>query len=205
MSHSPTLLGLYQPGTTLLHRAPTGAKMLALLLIATIIVVWRSPAVAVGALVVSLICVVWSGTNLRAFWRALRPLVLIAGLLFVFQWWYADVLHAVQVVARLLAVVVLATVVTATTSSDAILDGTVRALRPFRRVGVNPERVGLAVSLMLRAIPSLLEIATESREAARARGLDRNLRALLVPMVIRSVAHARATGDALAARGIGDD
>lgn len=205
MSRPPTLLGLYRPGTTLLHRAPTGAKLLALVVAGTIIVVWRSPAVAVGALVVSIGLVLWSRTDLRAFWRALRPIVLIAALLFAFQWWYADVLHAVQVVARLLAVVVLATVITATTSADAILDGTVRALGPFRRVGVNPERVGLAISLTLRSIPSLLEIAAESREAARARGLDRSLRALLVPMIIRSVAHARATGDALAARGIDDD
>lgn len=205
MSRAPTLLGLYAPGTTLLHRLPVGVKLLGLLAAGTVLVVWRSPAVAVGALAVALGLILWSRTDLRAFWRALRMLVLIAGLLLAFQWWYADALHAVQIVARLLAIVVLATVVTATTSADEILDGTVRALGPLRRIGVDPERVGLAISLMLRAIPTLLEVAGESREAARARGLDRSLRALLVPMVIRSVAQARATGDALAARGLGDD
>ena len=44
-----------------------------------------------------------------------------------------------------------------------------------------------------------------TRDAARARGLERNPRAYLTPLVIRVVAHARATGDALHARGIGDD
>ena len=37
-----------------------------------------------------------------------------------------------------------------------------------------------------------------------ARGLERNPRALTVPVVIRAVAYAQQTGDALAARGIGE-
>ena len=41
--------------------------------------------------------------------------------------------------------------------------------------------------------------------AARARGLDRNLRAYATPLVLRMVAHARHTGEALQARGLGDD
>ena len=44
----------------------------------------------------------------------------------------------------------------------------------------------------------------QTGDAARARGLERDPRARLVPLVVRSVAHARATGEALDARGIGD-
>ena len=58
---------------------------------------------------------------------------------------------------------------------------------------------------MLRSVPALLTTATEVRDAARARGLDRSPRALLVPTAVRTVARARATGEALAARGIGDE
>ena len=86
-----------------------------------------------------------------------------------------------------------------------MLDAIKRGLGPVRRVGVNPERVALAFSLMIRAIPGILEIAHETRAAAKARGLERNPRALLTPMVIRTVAHAYDTGAALHARGIGDD
>ena len=57
---------------------------------------------------------------------------------------------------------------------------------------------------MIRAVPLTLDLATETREAARARGLERDPRARLVPLVVRSVAHARATGEALDARGIAD-
>ncbi|HET7414781.1 MAG TPA: hypothetical protein VFI97_03695, partial [Arthrobacter sp.] len=45
---------------------------------------------------------------------------------------------------------------------------------------------------------------TDVRDAAKARGLERNPRALLVPVVINAVAYAKQTGDALAARGLGE-
>ena len=70
---------------------------------------------------------------------------------------------------------------------------------------VDPEAVALAFSLTLRAIPTTIAIADETRDAAVARGLERSPRARLTPLVIRVVAHARATGEALQARGIGDD
>jgi biotin transport system permease protein len=50
----------------------------------------------------------------------------------------------------------------------------------------------------------LVGTTLESRDAARARGLDRDPRALVIPAAVRMVGHARATGDALAARGLGD-
>ena len=63
----------------------------------------------------------------------------------------------------------------------------------------------LSVGLFLRTIPVLARMSLETRDAARARGLDREPRAILVPAAVRMVAHARATGDALAARGLGEN
>ena len=88
---------------------------------------------------------------------------------------------------------------------DELLDAIVRGLGPFRRLGVNPEKVALAFSLMLGAIPAIFQIFHETREAAKARGLERSPRANLSPMAIRVVAHGLDTGAALHARGIGDD
>jgi biotin transport system permease protein len=42
------------------------------------------------------------------------------------------------------------------------------------------------------------------RESARGRGLDRDPRAVVVPTVVHVVGYARATGEALAARGLTD-
>ena len=57
----------------------------------------------------------------------------------------------------------------------------------------------------MRAIPGVQELARDTAEAAESRGLGRSLRARTVPLVLRTVAQAQLTGEALAARGIGDD
>jgi biotin transport system permease protein len=86
-----------------------------------------------------------------------------------------------------------------------LLDAVVAAARPLRWVGLSPERFGLAVSVMLRSVPYLAGAFGDVRDAARARGLERNPMAHLTPVVVRAVGYAQATGDALAARGLGDD
>lgn len=202
MSH--LLLGQYRPGTTLLHRLPAGAKLLGLFVLSGVVVLVRSPTLAVAALAAVLGLVAWSGLGVRRTLGVLRGIALVAVLLGAFQVWQRGWPRAVESVGDLVALVLLATVLTATTPVDGVLDAVTRALRPFRRLGVNPDAVALAFSLTLRSIPTTLAIATETRQAALARGLQRDPRALLVPLVIRVVAHARATGAALHARGLGD-
>ncbi|MFV0434144.1 MAG: energy-coupling factor transporter transmembrane component T family protein [Leucobacter sp.] len=110
-----------------------------------------------------------------------------------------------EVVGGLLALILTASALTASTAAADMLDTIAWALRPLRPLGVDPDRVALAFSLVIRSIPSILGIARETRAAAKARGLERNPRALVIPLVLRTVAHAHLTGEALAARGIGED
>ncbi|KHL15106.1 biotin transport system permease protein [Mumia flava] len=199
------MIGLYRPGDTLLHRMSVGATLLALALTAVVVTWVRGPVAAVTGLLVVTGVAVYAGLSLRECVRALRPILLVAAALAVFQAWQATWQRAVEVPVDLLTLVLAAAVVTATTPVDAMIEAIVRWLGPFRRLGVHPERVGLAFALMLRSIPALLELGHETRDAARARGLERNARAVLIPFVLRAVARAQDTGDALVARGIGDD
>lgn len=200
-----TLLGLHQPGGTALHRMPAGAKLLALLAIGVVVVVVRGPWTGVAFLGGALVLVLWARMGLRVLGRTLRGLLVVAVLLAAYSTWQLGWERAVEVVADLLALVLAATVLTVTTPIDEMLDAITRGLGPFRRLGVDPERVALAFGLTIRAVPVTIDLATETRDAALARGLERDPRARLVPFVIRVVAHARDTGAALQARGIGDD
>jgi biotin transport system permease protein len=197
-------LGLYSPGSTWLHRLSPGWKILALAVLSVVLTVWRMPVVGLTALGVAVLLLVATGAPLRQTGRALLPVVLVGVVLGAFQWWSRDLSTALAVSGTLLALVVMATVVTVTSPADRVLDTVVRAARPLRHVGVSPEVVGLTVTLMLRSVPLLVELAWEVRDAARARGLERSPRAYLVPFVLRTVARAHRTGDALAARGILD-
>ncbi|HVK28297.1 MAG TPA: energy-coupling factor transporter transmembrane component T [Nocardioides sp.] len=203
MTASP--LGDYQPGTSALHRLPVGAKLLGLLALSALGVALRSVPTTAALLVLGVAACAVAGVRLRGAARALRGVAIGLALLAAYQTWQADGERAFVVTGSLVAMVLWATAFTTTTSIERLVDAITRWLGPFRRVGVRPELVALAFSLLVRGIPLTLEIAAETRDAARARGLERNPRAYLTPLVIRVVAHARATGEALHARGVGDD
>lgn len=198
-------LGLYHPGSSLLHRAPAGLKLALLAVFALVVVLADGPASALVALGVALLLQLVSRVPWHRTTRGLVPTLVIAAMIGGYQWWARDWQTAVEVAVDLVALVLVSTLVTATTRADALLDVLARMGRPLRHVGLSPELFGLTVGLFLRTIPVLVRTTTETRDAARARGLERNPRAVLVPAAVRMVAHARATGDALAARGLGED
>lgn len=198
------LLGNYSPGTSWLHRLPAGAKLSSLFVAGLVVALWHSYVGALGLLTVSILALATTSTRLRPVLRSLRMLLLVALLLGAWHVWQSGWAQAVEVVADLLALVLMAIAVTASTPVDEILEVIARLVGPLRFMGVDPERVALAFSLALRAIPATISLAEETRDAARARGLERDPRARLTPLVLRTVAHGRATGEALHARGVAD-
>nr|WP_243892176.1 energy-coupling factor transporter transmembrane component T [Dermatophilus congolensis] len=100
--------------------------------------------------------------------------------------------------------VVAASVVTATTRTVEMMDAVVVGVRPLRCVGVDADRVGLVFSLVLRSVFVVAGIVEEVGQARKARGLERSFRALLVPVVVRTVRHGERMGEALVARGVDD-
>ncbi|WP_199421838.1 energy-coupling factor transporter transmembrane component T [Actinotalea solisilvae] len=197
-------LGLHQPGTTWLHRAPTGAKLLGLAVVGVAVVLLTGAAASLGLLALAAAVAASARLRWRPTARAVAPVLLVAAVVGGYQWWRRGPAVGVEVAADLLTVVLVAVVLTATTPADRLLDALARAARPLRHVGLRPETVALAVGLMLRAVPALVRTSLEARDAARARGLESDPRAVLVPAAVRAVGRARRTGDALAARGIGD-
>jgi biotin transport system permease protein len=136
--------------------------------------------------------------------RALRALLLLAVAVAALQWWSSGPERAVESLLDLLTLGLLGLTLSHTTAVTDMLDAFVRWITPLRRFGVDPERVALTVGLAIQSLPATLTLALETRDAARARGV-RTPRAYLTPFVIRVVARAHETGDALHARGIGDD
>ncbi|MFE6649743.1 CbiQ family ECF transporter T component [Nocardioides sp. NPDC057772] len=197
-------VGLYRPGDTVLHRLPVGAKLLGLAVISVSIVVLRGPLLAVGFLALAVVLALVGRLDLAATARALRAVLVIAVVVALLQWWLFTLPRAVESLLDLVSLALVALTLTVTTPTTEILDAVVRWIRPLRRVGIDPERVALTISMAIQALPGTLTIAQETRDAARARGLGRSPRAYLTPFVIRVVAGAHETGDALKARGLGD-
>ena len=197
-------LGVYQPGTTPVHRLGAGPKLAALAGLGLVLVARPHWLVAAIALVLVLGIALLARLRWRDSARGLVPVGVFLIALAGFQVWQRGWELAVQVSATLFALVLAGTVLTATTPSDRLVDLLVRGARPLARLGLDPEAFALAVALMLRTIPALFEVVSESRDAARARGLERSPRVVLVPSAVRTVARAHAVGDALAARGLAE-
>lgn len=198
-------LGAYLSPPGPLHRLRPGLKLAGLFVFALAVMLstgWINTVIFLAAAVALALL---AGLRGRDFWRVMRGFALIAVPLFVFQLWNGGWIRGNEVVGDLLALILAASAVTASTKASAMLDAIAWALRPLARFGVHTDRIALTFSLAMRAIPGVQQLSRETAEAARARGLDRSLRARTVPLVLRTVAQAQLTGEALAARGIGDD
>ncbi len=197
-------VGLYEPGSSPLHRLGAGWKFLGLLGFAVLLFAFAAPIPLLG--LVGLVVLGYAVARLRArrCWQATRFVVPMLTLVFLLQWWMLDLDSAAVVSLRLLAAIGAANLFTLTTKVDDLVTAVQRGLRPLRRIGARPERVGLLIGLTMRAIASLSAIARETREAQRARGAQRSVSAFAVPFLVRTLRHADELGEALAARGVDD-
>lgn len=198
------LIAGYHSGNSVVHRAPLWLKAAALLAVAVACFAGSSAAVTTATL--AAVVVVHAAARLPAarLWKPVRLMLVFLLLIGGYQWWQSGPLTAWRVVAAILATVLAANLLTATTPVETLLDGLAKLVQPLRRLGADPERFALTVSLMLRSIPFIIGAFDDVRDAARARGLERNLRARTLPVMISTVAYARQTGEALAARGLGE-
>ncbi len=198
------LFSLYVPGTSPLHRLPIGYKYLLLLILTVPALLVGNPVVSLVALVASLALLASCRTGLRHAWTLPLALWVLVAFLAGYQVLIGRPDLGFVVGANLVTAVYASRILTLTTPGPALIDALVAALRPLERFGVEPDLVGLAVAIMVRSVPLLLDSFDQVRQAARARGRERNLFLLVTPVVVRAVGQAQATGAALAARGLGE-
>ena len=202
-------LALYVPRATPVHRAPAGLKLLVLTALGLLLFAVPTLPVAGGALLaVLLLGLAAARLPAMLFARQTRTLLWWLIALLVFQILTSDLATGAVAVLRLLALVLAAAVVTATTRVTEMVAVVERLCAPLSLVGVRPARIGLVIAMALRFIPVLAERADAIREAQAARGgAVRGLRAtatLAVPLLVSVLRMADTVGQALDARGADD-
>ena len=199
------LFGTYRPRGSAVEGWPVGVKYAALVSLGLPAFVARAWPVTLAALVMvaTLLLAARLGAR-RALGLPLAFLVLLAVVAGVNAWTSGPVVGAVMVGNLTLAVWV-SRLVVMTTPVPVLIDALVRATRPLARFGFKPERFGLTVLVMLRSIPYLAASFEQVGQAVAARGLRGQWGPRATQVVVRAVAYAARTGDAMAARGLGDD
>lgn len=205
MNAHASLLGLYEPGEGWLFRLGTGVKYLLLLAVTIPPLAAGTWWVTAAALAVVLALLWTSGVTPV---RALRIGWVLWMLLAVMAAYHLISLNPTAAVVQsgnILVAVLAARMLTLTTSTPVLMDALARGLAPVRWLRIDPQQVALAVALMIRSVPYLIGSIDDARDAARARGRDRNPALLLTPVVVGAVAYAERTGEALHARGLPED
>jgi biotin transport system permease protein len=202
-------LALYVPRPSPVHRLPAGLKLLALAGLGVLLFALPTLPVA-GASLAGVLLVGLLGARLpvRLLARQARAVAIWLVALFVIHALVTDVVTGAMTVLRLLALVLAAAVVTATTRVTAMVAVVERVCWPLRFVGVRPARIGLVLAMALRFIPLVAERADRIREAQAARGGRvrgvRRLSATVVPLLVQVLQLAHTVSEALDARGAED-
>lgn len=194
-------LGLYVPGDSALHRAPAGAKLVALVVLGVAAFQLASPAWMAGAVGLVVLLGALAGVPPRTLLAHARPALVMLAVIFAAHTVIATWEEGLLVVLRFGLLILSATLVTLTTRVADMVGVVERVCGPLRRVGVSPARVGLVLALAIRFVPVLAEKLREIREARWARGVDRPTVMVLVPLLIKTLRFADQTAEAIDARG----
>ncbi|WP_040164493.1 energy-coupling factor transporter transmembrane component T family protein [Microbacterium gorillae] len=195
------MITLYRPGRSPLHRVHAAAKLAALVVLAASVSFFSTVLAGLAALgVVLLGCIVARlGARFLAqqVWAARWPVLMIG----VSLWFFVAPADAVVGALRILALLLAAALVTATTPMGDVLGVVTRVAGPLRRFGVDPRRVALVLQLTITLIPVIASFAHRIRDAQTSRGVRPGVRFVL-PLLVMSLRHADGVADALTARGV---
>jgi biotin transport system permease protein len=198
------LTGAYVARRSWLHRLPAGAKLLGLAVVCVALLTVREP-VGVSVAFVATLALYGAGRiRWSEAWTQVRPLRWFVLMILVVQLLVTDWMTAVSLTTRLVLAVALAGLVTLTTKTGELMAAMERGLAPLRRLGLDPVRVSLLMSLAIRSVPVVAGIAQQVRDAQRARGVERSIKAFAVPLVVGVLRYADTLGEALQARGMDD-
>jgi biotin transport system permease protein len=190
---------------TWLHRVPAGVKLAALALLSAFLLPVNDWRMLAGALALIVLVYAGFGRAGAARLKLLRPLLplllIVGGVQAVTGGWQAGAV----VTLRLLALLLLADLVSMSTPMSALMQALTPALRVLRPLGVQPRKVALAVALVLRFVPVLLMRWREREEAWKARTRRRIPPRLVAAFVADILQLADRVAEALDARGFDRD
>lgn len=227
-------IGQYFPTNSPIHRLDPRVKISALAALASVIIAQTSARASIVGLLVTLALVALARVDLRFALRGLAPsapiLALLALLQLAFGWgarasacdalWSLGIVNvttcsveAVSVLlARLVALVLLTSLLTFTTTLSELTRGIEWLLRPLQRVGVPADELAMVFTLALRFVPTLALEMEKLLKAQAARGANiasganpiartRQLLPVLVPLFINTLRRSEDLIAAMEARG----
>ncbi|MGI6607893.1 MAG: energy-coupling factor transporter transmembrane component T family protein [Erysipelotrichaceae bacterium] len=221
-------LGKYIPLNSFVHKLDPRTKIVAMMILLVTIFI---PAgfIGYGIIGVFLIMALFlSKLSFSFIWKSFKPTLFMLVFLLVinmfiiktgdvwltigsFNLYSGAVIQTVYIVLRLLLMIVITTMLTATTKPLDLTMGLEDLLSPLVKMNVPTHDIAMMISLALRFIPTLLEEAQRILKAQASRGVDiesgsfkekiQAILSLIVPLFVSSFQKADDLADAMEARG----
>ncbi len=221
-------LGRYLPLNSLVNRMDPRAKILILLILMIAIFI---PAGYWGYLPIVLfilLALYYSKLKLSFAIRPLKPMVwmmlflLVINLLVVhtgtllvdwgwFKIYSGAITQTLYIVIRLTLMIILTSILTATTKPLDLTLGIEKLLKPFEKIGLPAHIIAMMISIALRFIPTLIEETQRIMNAQASRGIDMQngslkekisaVLSLIVPLFVSAFDRADQLANAMEARG----
>ncbi|HYF93571.1 MAG TPA: energy-coupling factor transporter transmembrane protein EcfT [Symbiobacteriaceae bacterium] len=227
MNLNALTVGQYFPGDSILHRLDPRTKILAVIGLSVAIFLpkgWPGYLLMAGLILSG---VALARVPVIFILRGLKPIAIFLAITVVFNAFLTPgepilkigtwditregLVLSVVAAARLIMLVVVASLLTLTTSPIRLTDGFERLMRPLAPLGVPAHELALMMTIALRFIPTLAEEADRIMRAQAARGASfqsgnamariRGLIPVMVPLFVAAFRRADELATAMEARG----
>lgn len=221
-------LGRYIPLNSLMHKFDPRAKIIAMFILMVSIFMPSGFVGYIGIVLVIGVGIYGSRLNLKFFWNAMKPMFFMLGVLFVINILvvkggtplvaigpitiYSNALSQTgYITIRLVLMIVLTTLLTATTKPTDMTVALEDLMNPLKKIGVPANEIAMIISIALRFIPTLIEETGRIMKAQTSRGVDLQegslkekvmaVLSLIVPLFVSSYQRAEELANAMEARG----
>lgn len=221
-------LGRYIPLDSFMHRLDPRAKISAMFILMIAIFIPSGFVGYIGIVGLILIGIYFSKLNVSFFWKSMKPMFFMLGVLFVINMLvvksgdpiftvfnftvYSNALYQTGYIAiRLVLMIVLTTLLTATTKPTDLTVALEDLMSPLKKIKVPTNEIAMIISIALRFIPTLIEEAQRIIKAQTSRGVDLQegslkekvmaVLSLIIPLFFSSYQRAIELADAMEARG----
>ncbi len=197
------MISLTSPVETRAHGWPAGTKLAALCVSTVLLFLSDDLWVQSGAFIAVMAGYLALGGMdfLRAGLRSLKILTMFLVIIAVWHAVTGTWVDGAVVALRLLAAVSLANLVTMTTRLTDMTDVVAKLTKPLAIIGLNPRLLELAIALVIRFTPVLIEKGTALNMAWRARSHRRPGWRVILPFVVLAIDESDHVAEALRARG----
>ena len=221
-------LGQYMPLDSVVHKMDPRSKIMIMLFLMVAIFI---PAGVLGYVIIGifiLLSLYLSKLNIKYALRTMKPMLWMMAFLLVINLLviktgtplfsikgfiiYSDAVNqTLYIVVRLMLMVIITTVLTATTKPLDLTLGIEKLLKPFEKIGVPAHIIAMMISIALRFIPTLIEETQLIMNAQASRGVDLEngsikekimaILSLIVPLFVSAFDRADQLANAMEARG----